>query len=206
MAFTKDSRVTVHFCRCKDLSILNMSFERIFTYSFQCAILAGAVIGSFSWNTVANSYWLASAFWYCCLVLAISGILTSAQQITVLSIMDKIPHKIDSPDAIDSIRHFLPIFLTEIQPPPIGTEAELSINRIGIWRPKWKMIFLWQYPQMLMSYSVILFLAGLTVLVCTPLIKKQPWGPESNVSFNPVPPSRYGNPQLTWANRQPSYS
>lgn len=109
--------------------------------------------------------------------------MTSAQQITVLGILDKIPRKVDSPVAIDAIRRFLPILLTEIQSPPIETEAELSINRIGIWRPKWKMIFLWQCPQMFMSYSVILFLAGLIVLVCTPLIEKQPWGPESNVGF-----------------------
>jgi len=135
------------------------------------------------------------------LVLAISGILTSAQQITVLSILDKIPRKVDSPDAIDSIRRFLPILLTEIQPPPIETEAQLSINRIGIWRPKWKMIFLWQCPQMFMSYSVMLFLAGLTALVCTPLIEKQPWGPESNVGFNHVHISQYDTSQLTQANR-----
>jgi hypothetical protein len=109
--------------------------------------------------------------------------MTSAQQITVLSILAKIPLKVDSPGAIDSIRHFLPILLTEIQPPPIETEAQPSINRIGIWRPKWKMIFLWQCPQMFMSYSVILFLSGLTVLVCTPLIEKRTWGPESNVRF-----------------------
>lgn len=110
-------------------------------------------------------------------MLAIIGIVTSAQQIAVLSILDNIPLKVDSPVAIDSIRRFLPILLTEIQSPPIETEAELSINRIGIWRPKWKMIFLWQCPQMFMSYSVILFLAGLVVLVSTPLIERHPWGP-----------------------------
>jgi len=129
--------------------------------------------------------------------------MTSAQQITVLSIMDKIPRKVDSPGAIDSIRHFLPILLTEIQSPPIETESEPSINKIGIWRPKWKMIYLWQCPQMFMSYSVGLFLAGLTVLVCTPLIERRLWSHESDVRFNPVPLSQYDISQLTEANRPP---
>jgi len=128
-------------------------------------------------------------------------IIISAQQITVLSILDTIPRKVDSPAAIDSIRRFLPILLTEIQPPPIETEAQLNINRIGIWRPKWKMIFLWQCPQMFMSYSLILFLTGLTLLVCTPLIEKQPWGPESNVGFESCSSSRYDASQLTQENR-----
>jgi hypothetical protein len=34
---------------------------------------------------------------------------------------------------------------------------------------RWKMVFTWQAPMMLMAYSVIFFLAGLTVYVCTPL-------------------------------------
>jgi hypothetical protein len=36
---------------------------------------------------------------------------------------------------------------------------------------RWKMVFTWQAPMMLMAYAVIFFLAGLTVYVCTPLFK-----------------------------------
>jgi hypothetical protein len=34
---------------------------------------------------------------------------------------------------------------------------------------RWKMVFTWQAPMMLMAYSVIFFMVGLTVYVCTPL-------------------------------------
>lgn len=35
---------------------------------------------------------------------------------------------------------------------------------------------------MLMSYSVCSFLAGLTILVCTPLLRRTPWNTESNIA------------------------
>ncbi|KAK8873362.1 hypothetical protein PGQ11_003876 [Apiospora arundinis] len=34
---------------------------------------------------------------------------------------------------------------------------------------RWNMIFTWQAPMMLLAYSVVAFLVGLTVYVCTPL-------------------------------------
>ena len=110
----------------------------------------------------------------------------SAQQIAVLNILDTVPRKAESTAEIDSIRRTLPLLLTEVQPPPIVDEGQSEVNTIGIWRPKWKMVFLWQCPQMFMSYSFILYLAGLILLVCTPLIKGQKWGPESNVSGIPL--------------------
>jgi hypothetical protein len=46
------------------------------------------------------------------------------------------------------------------------------------------MVFTWQCPVMFMSYSVCLFLLGLTMLVITPLIRyrEQGWSGESTVS------------------------
>ncbi|KAI0898021.1 hypothetical protein F4806DRAFT_387120 [Annulohypoxylon nitens] len=34
---------------------------------------------------------------------------------------------------------------------------------------RWNMVFIWQAPMMLLAYSVLAFLAGLTVYICTPL-------------------------------------
>ena len=44
---------------------------------------------------------------------------------------------------------------------------------------------------MFMSYSVMFFLAGLTILVCTPLIKRDGWNAESNVSILFTQRSKY---------------
>lgn len=45
-----------------------------------------------------------------------------------------------------------------------------------------KMVFTWQCPMMFMAYSVCAFLAGLTILVCTPLIRREgAWNAGCNV-------------------------
>ena len=46
------------------------------------------------------------------------------------------------------------------------------------------MVFAWQCPMMFMSYSVCLFLLGLTLLVITPLIqiRQKGWNGDVNVS------------------------
>ena len=44
------------------------------------------------------------------------------------------------------------------------------------------MIFTWQCPIMFLSYSVLFFLAGLTILVCTPLIMGHSWDAGYSVS------------------------
>lgn len=58
----------------------------------------------------------------------------------------------------------------------------IESNGLGIWEPRWKMVFTWQCPAMFLAYSVLGFLSGLTLFVCTPLIRMRPWGAESNVS------------------------
>jgi hypothetical protein len=52
--------------------------------------------------------------------------------------------------------------------------------------PRQKMVFTWQCPLMFMSYSVCSFLAGITILVCTPLIHREgSWNAGCNVSTTP---------------------
>jgi hypothetical protein len=59
----------------------------------------------------------------------------------------------------DTIKKYYPLLLS-------------SNNQTGAFTPRVKMIFTWQAPLMFMSYSVCGFLIGLTVLVCTPLIRE----------------------------------
>lgn len=149
----------------------------------QCAIIAAAVIGSFSWNAAFEVYWLAPAFWYGSLVLSILGLLLSTQQTAVL-------HLLDDGDAHDElgatkmdVTRYLPLMLTEARqhPYPAGSRRDEQVMRR--WRPRWKMVFTWQCPIMFMSYSVCFYLAGLTIYVCTPLIRGHGWNSGSNVSF-----------------------
>lgn len=82
------------------------------------------------------------------------------------------------------VRNYLPLMLTEVK--RSGRALRLESEDIGVWKPRWKMVFTWQCPIMSMAYSVCFFLAGLTIFVCTPLIRRKPWGTESNVSCLPI--------------------
>jgi hypothetical protein len=53
------------------------------------------------------------------------------------------------------------------------------------------MIFVWQSPMMLMSWSWVTFLLALTIYICTPFIQHQPWGAGHKVSIDKV--QRHGN-------------
>ena len=151
---------------------------------YQSAVLAAAVIGTFSWNAVSDAYWLASAFWYCSLVLAILGLALAAQEVAVL---DLIRTRQSAEQPITSkadMRRYLPLILTESRSGDRESERRISTesNDVGVWSPKWKMVFAWQCPIMFLSYSVCFYLAGLTNFVCTPLIRRESWNTNSKVS------------------------
>ena len=130
-----------------------------------------------------EAYWLASAFWYSSLVLSILGILMAAQQTSVLHLLGK-----PAPSAVDdclektNMHRFLPLILTEKRPQIPRSARSLDLGGGNKkWRPRWKMVFIWQCPIMFMSYSVCFFLIGLTLFVCTPLIRADSWNTACNV-------------------------
>lgn len=147
------------------------------------------MIGAFSWNPVQGAYWLASAFWYCSLILSVLGLLLSAQQTVVLNLLGEPRKYTSSRAAVADIRRYLPMILTEISPRDSEPDAHVNEHGIGVWKLRNKMIFTWQCPVMFMSYSVCLFLAGLTLLVCTPLIRRDDWSSESNVRTRYILPA-----------------
>lgn len=148
--------------------------------SIAAAIVAAAVIGSFSWNAVSDSYWLASAFWYCSLVLSILALLTSAQQLSVLEVLDVRQNAGKPTPSKLAIRRYLPLMLTELPRP--RSQPFYDEGSVGQWRPRWKMVFTWQCSIMFLSYSICFYLAGLTIFICTPLIRKQMWNTNSNTA------------------------
>ena len=125
----------------------------------KCTVLAAAVIGSFSWTTIEEAYWLTHGFWHSSLIFSVLGILLSASEVTVLNLLGPIEIR---PKPLDNSAYarYMPLLMTETLE-----------SRKARYIPRKKMVFTWQGPLMFMSYSVCAFLAGLTVLVCTPLIR-----------------------------------
>ncbi|KAF2866965.1 hypothetical protein BDV95DRAFT_648059, partial [Massariosphaeria phaeospora] len=131
------------------------------------------VIGAFSWTTIEEAHWLTHGLWHSSLVLSILGILLSASQVTVLHILGPIPMQTppstanpsrpQTSQASRTFHRYQPLLLSK------GSSA---------WMPRRKMVFTWQAPMMFTAYSVCAFLVGLTVLVCTPLMRLEEdgWG------------------------------
>ena len=157
------------------------------THCSQSAILAAATIGSFSWSAIQDAYWLASALWYSSLIFSIGGLLLAAQQISVLQLLGKPPAQahLGTYSVKEDVRRFLPLILREVRPRESLTDAVRDDgDGVGEWRPRWKMVFIWQCPAMFLSYSVCFFLAGLTLFVCTPLIRGDKWDTGSDVRLS----------------------
>ena len=84
----------------------------------------------------------------------------------------------------EDVRRFLPLMLGEVRARGSLTDsARDEGDLIGEWRPRWKMMFIWQCPAMFMSYSICFFMAGLTIFVCTPLIRRDRWSTGSDVGL-----------------------
>ncbi|KAI9699598.1 MAG: hypothetical protein M1820_007097 [Bogoriella megaspora] len=147
----------------------NRKLMEIQWVSVACTVLAAAVIGSFSWFSVPDAYWLALAMWYSSLFLSILGIALAAQQLAVLNILGELPEESESEAAMGSLNRYLHLMLSR--------QYRLKP------RPKWKMVFIWQCPTMFMSYSLSFFLLGLTLLVCTPLIRGGAWNTNKAVAI-----------------------
>lgn len=129
-----------------------------------------------------EAYWLAPALWYGSLVLSILGILLSAQQIAVLHLLEAGHSHGDTSSAKAYVNRYLPLMLTEIRQQRFEVEEQMDgCVTMKEWKPRWKMVFTWQCPMMFTSYSVCFFLSGLTIYVCTPLIRKEEWNTSSNV-------------------------
>ena len=109
--------------------------------------------------------------------------LLAAQQIAVLQLLGKPPTEVNSGyQVVAEVRRFLPLILTETRS-TVSSGSGSSSYVVGQWRPRWKMVFIWQCPFMFLSYSVSSFLIGLTLFVCTPLIRRDAWSTASDVSL-----------------------
>ena len=129
-------------------------------------ILAGAVIGCFSWVPATDGYWIGPALWYFTLVLAIVAILLSSSQAFIFSALNTPSLAHNSPG---DFRRYLALILA-IPPEDFLSWDDSRPTALDDCLPRWKMVFTWQAPMMLMAYAVACFMAGLMVYVCTPLL------------------------------------
>jgi hypothetical protein len=124
------------------------------------------------------------------LILAILGILLSASEVTVLDLLG--PIRSPPQHGAAAMERYRPLLLAAVPLPspssisPLqktGTQATATTaGAAQSYVPRRKMVFIWQAPLMFMSYSVCAFLAGLTILVCSPFIRgEQEWGVGHNV-------------------------
>ncbi|KAK3369948.1 hypothetical protein B0H63DRAFT_497164 [Podospora didyma] len=150
-------------------------------------LLSAAVIGCFSWQPRETQHWLGPAAWYASLVLSLSALFLSSSFSFVFSTIKNSPTRPALSNEVAMVARLsrLVLYLQLLAVVPQGKMVASSIVppptqalRVAI---RWKMVFTWQAPMMLMAYSVIGFLMGLLIYVCTPLYDGRDFDGESKV-------------------------
>lgn len=128
---------------------------------YKQATLSGvAVIGAFSWSDTASTVWVAKMLWHWTLTLSIFALVSSAHQ----RLLRHLPSDKFQDFDDDKIKLALNLFLS----PPVQTNAS---TRQPKRRASWRMIWIWQCPTMLMSYSWVLFLVGYGLHIMKPIFE-----------------------------------
>lgn len=71
---------------------------------------------------------------------------------------------------------------TDTRDTPPLTEEELTAPNEWRWTFSWRVMFVWQCPIMLIAYSTVLYMVGLFVVVCTPVLENKKWDKDSYVA------------------------
>lgn len=167
--------------------------------SSQASLLAAAVIGSFSWPIPDTIHWLGPASWYASLIMSFCAVLLSSSEHFLYAASRDTTQHPDLRRRLNMvvrIRGGAPgdLLISTAPPPPDpavhqpdqaaaqGTTTttgpagggQNTVRNSGapppVWAEvRWNMVFTWQAPMMLLSYSLIGFVMGLTICVLTPL-------------------------------------
>lgn len=129
----------------------------------QASLSGIAVVAVFSWSEVEDTVWVAKMLWHWSLILSIFALISSAHQ----RLLRHLPSdKFQEPFDDDKIKLALNLFLS---PPvrPKGTNKNSSSQPTR--EISSRMVWMWQCPVMLMSYSWVLFLVGYGLHVLKPV-------------------------------------
>ncbi len=146
---------------CENLltQIIHQVTESCVLRALQAALSAAAVIGVFSWPTAETTVWAAKMLWNWSFFMSSFSLISSAHQ----RLLRHLPEGESSDCSDEKLQLALNLFL---QPPvkPASLSAKPESRRISK-----RMLWIWQCPVMLMSYSWVLFLVGYALHVLTPV-------------------------------------
>jgi hypothetical protein len=153
----------------------------------QSTLSAAAVLAAFSWTKLPGIYWLGELFWKCSLWLSIASLIFWVSQ----RLLEQLP---DSPDNAwdkEHLEHVLRLILRPCGAPKAKRDAKVdpreeSLPTVKVTVHSWEldpwMIWVWQSPMMLMSYSWVCFIIGYGLYLLTPIIYGQEWTVQESVS------------------------
>ncbi|KAF6798816.1 hypothetical protein CSOJ01_12613 [Colletotrichum sojae] len=180
-----DEEISAELRRWRDRKLSEFQLVQVAS-----TLISAAVIGCFSWPPPDSMHWLAPAFWYASISLSLFSILLASSEQFIFQTIHRSPRPRNVDKELAMILYIRrsqavePVHSPLEEVPPIPQIREIKLREKGGWFPKemplveirWNMIFTWQAPMMLMAYSALCFLGGLTVYVCTPLYDGQGWG------------------------------
>ncbi|KAK2600875.1 hypothetical protein N8I77_010379 [Diaporthe amygdali] len=183
------------------------------------SLLAAAVIGSFSWPIPDTIHWLGPASWYASLIMSFCAVLlSSSEHFLYAATRDHAQHsdlrrrlnmvlKINGGSPGDLLLPTTPP-PSPAQPRPVAQSASnaqtpaaarLQTNKPPVRaRVRWNMVFTWQAPMMLLSYSLIAFVVGLTICVLTPLYDGRDYDDACKVAILYIVFSMFAGSTFVW--------
>ena len=131
------------------------------------------MLACLSWSTpLQKAHWSGPACWYAGIVLSLTAIVLGAQQTMYIpgAIPSPAPPKTTSEVTIDEDSALT--FQKYLRRRPHSNEANGDSDGEGGHgrKPRKYMLFVWQTPLMLFTYSVAFFLAGMSSVVLSPLV------------------------------------
>jgi hypothetical protein len=133
---------------------VHIPWAAIADFTNKSTFAAAGIIGIFAWPQITSSYWLCQGFFYSALTFSVWAIIITFQQ----------GHLLESlPRAKTGDGSHERTLLRRMIPSERGPRY-------------WLMVFVWQFPTMLCSYAWVTLLLGLAIHICSPFIRRDPWG------------------------------
>lgn len=122
----------------------------------QGTLIASAVTGSIQWSSLSTAHWVVSAVWYSTLLFSLVSVVMA---------------------------FYLSILFSNFAIHNNGTNILLAVlhKTRNAEKSRWASLFALQMPIMFLSYALILYILGLSLMVIRPLWNA-PWGNSSWVS------------------------
>ncbi|KAK0744372.1 hypothetical protein B0T21DRAFT_87866 [Apiosordaria backusii] len=119
-------------------------------------ISGAAAIGVFSWPSTERTVWIAKMLWDWSLFMSFFALIGSAHQ----RLLRRLPKEPSDLLSDSDLARCLSLFLQ----PPVAPGDKMFDRDISA-----RMLWFWQCPTMLMSFSWVFFLAGYTLHILTPM-------------------------------------